>query len=333
MSKDRSAESPQLAELGERKIVEMLMAKTSSSAAVPLGDDCGAVEIEGRLLLLSTDTKTVETHFPPQFTFKDMGWSMAAANLSDIAAMGGKPVAFLVAYGLPDDFIFDSLKQIQEGILACLDRYDTPLVGADTKENRNLTLTGSVAGLVDKDKALLRSGSSPGDLLCVTGKLGGATLGLKSMAEGLHLEMAEERFRRPEPRIREGMAMASSKKVTSCIDISDGLSSSLYELMRSCHNGFEVGASKVPLHASLRESGMDEQGALQMALHSGDEYELLFTTGEKAVDSLKKSFQIEGLVDFEIIGRVIEEEKIVLRHEGVERELEDLGYRHFMRSR
>ena len=333
MPENRRAESPQLAGLGERKIVEMMISKIRSSAAVPLGDDCGGVEIDGRLLLLSTDTKTADAHFPSQFTFRDMGWVLAAANLSDIAAMGGRPVAFLVAYGLPVETALDDLEKIQDGILACLERYDTPLLGADTKENRCLTLTGTAVGIIDKERVLLRSGSSPGDLLCVTGRLGGAALGLKSMTEGSGLETAEERLRRPEPRIDEGMLLASSGKVTSCIDISDGLSSSLYELMRSSHSGFEVDASNVPLHASLRESGMEEQEMIQMALHSGDEYELLFTVGEEHIDSLRKSFQTKNLIDFEIIGRVIDKEKIVLRNEGVGTELEDLGYRHFMRLR
>lgn len=333
MPEEWNAETPQLGELGERKIVEMLRAKTPASAAIPVGDDCGAVQIDGSLLLLSTDTKTVETHFPPQFTFEDIGWTLAASNLSDVAAMGGKPLAFLVAYGLPRDFPYRSLEQIQEGILKCLDKYDTPLVGADTKENRTLTVTGSVAGVVERERALLRSGSTAGDILCVTGTLGGAALGLRSMAEGLHLENAEQRFRRPEPRVREGITLASTQKVTSCIDISDGLSSSLYELMRASHNGFAVDPSLVPLHPSLRESDLEDPERLRMALHSGDEYELLFTVDERDIEHLKESFRAKDLEGLSVIGRTIEEEKIVLTHDGTDLGLEDLGYRHFTRTR
>lgn len=300
-----------------------------STSYIPPGDDAGAIEIDERLLLLTTDTKSDDTHFPPGFTGYDKGWSIAVANLSDIAAMGGLPVGFLIAYGLPRDTPFSVLRGIQAGIEACLIENSTQLVGADTKENRVLTLTGTAVGLVEKREVLLRKGSRIGDVLCVTGPLGGATLGLRSLREGLGMTQAEEKLRKPIPRIAEGRILAKSGAATSCMDISDGLSSSLYEMMRASGNGFEVAASSVPMHSSLIEAEIRDDEKMGVALNSGDEYELLFTLRPESVESVHALFKKGVRRDFFEIGRVTGKRDIILLRESKKERIEDLGYEHF----
>lgn len=329
MDEIEKTDTPMLADIGEREIIRRLIAEHQQGGYIPPGDDCGAIEIGERLILLSTDTKVDDTHFPQGFTGFDKGWTIAAANLSDVAAMGGEPVAFLIAYGLPRETQYSVLQDIQSGIHACLSEHSTPLIGADTKENKVITLTGTVVGIVDKSEVLLRSGSRPGDLLCVSGPLGGASLGLRSMQRGLGITLAEGRLRRPSPRISEGRVLAKSGVCTSCIDISDGLSSSLYELMRASGNGFEVDASSVPLHESLRKTSDDEDEPLQIALHSGDEYELLFTVSPDSVEELRKKFDEEAEHELYIIGRVTPNKEVILRRDSGDEVLQDGGFEHF----
>jgi len=329
MSGDERDNPPKLSDLGEREIVRRLIAEFPSSSYIPPGDDCGAIEIDERLILLSTDTKADPTHFPQSFTGYDKGWSIAAANLSDIAAMGGIPMGFLIAYGLPRDTPFSILRGIQSGIEACLTKYSTQLVGADTKENSVLTLTGTAVGIVEKREVLLRKGSRPGDVLCVSGPLGGATLGLRSMKERLGISSAEDKLRKPIPRIAEGRTLAKSGMVTSCMDISDGLSSSLYELKRASGNGFEVVSSSIPVHESLIEAELDAEERIAVALNSGDEYELLFTVRQDSIANLRGLYKSGTGRELCEIGHVIGEKRILLREESGREEIMDFGYEHF----
>ncbi len=332
MAENENTDNPTLEDLGEREIIRRLIAEHQQSGYIPPGDDCGAIEVGGRLVLLSTDTKVDDTHFPQGFTGFDKGWTIAAANLSDIAAMGGEPLAFLIAYGLPRETQFSVLQDIQSGIYACLSENSTPLIGADTKENRVITLTGTVVGIVEKSEVLLRSGSRPGDVICVSGPLGGASLGLRSMQRGLGIFLAEGRLRRPIPRISEGRALAKSGVCTSCIDISDGLSSSLYELMRASGNGFEIDASSIPFHESLWEVHDEREEPLQVALHSGDEYELLFTIRSNSVEDLRKKFNEEANHELYVIGRVTPVKEIILRRDSRSEVLPDGGFEHFRKT-
>jgi thiamine-monophosphate kinase len=320
---------PALADLGEREIIRRLISEHPLRGYIPPGDDSGAVEINGKLILLTTDTKADETHFPPGLTGFDKGWTIAAANLSDIAAMGGTPIAFLIAYGLPRDTLYEVLQDIQSGVQACLSEYSTPLIGADTKENKTLTLTGTAIGAVEKTNVLLRRGSRPGDAVCVSGPLGGAALGLRSLQRGLGILLAEGKLRRPTPRIAEGIVLSASGVCTSCMDISDGLSSSLYELMRASGNGFAIDPGRVPLHESLEEIYPDKEERVRVALHSGDEYELLFTVRADSVESLRPKFDEEAEHELTVIGEVTSEPKVVLQRTGGDEDLPDGGFEHF----
>lgn len=329
MMKNNGDKPPLLSDFGERKIIENLISAFPSKSIIPPGDDCGAVEFDDRLLLLSIDAKSEASHFPDGFTGFDMGWSIVAANLSDIAAMGGAPIGFLMAYGLPRDTPFSALRNIQEGISLCLSEYSVPLIGADTKENECITLTGASVGIVEKDKVLLRGSSVPGDLVCVTGSLGGSQLGLRSLRDNLGIISAEERFKKPYPRIKEGTLLSQSGFAISCIDISDGLSSSLYEFMKASGNGFEIDPGRIPLHESLSNYGRGVEERQNIALHSGDEYELLFTVSPDGINSLKALFSRDPGAGFEMIGIVTEKKEITIKTESGFEILPDSGYEHF----
>ena len=149
------------------------------------------------------------------------------------------------------------------------------------------------------------------------------------MKEGLAILPAEEKFRKPIPRIAEGRMLAKSGAVTSCMDISDGLSSSLYELMRASGNGFEVESSAIPLHESLKEIDVDETERVNVSLNSGDEYELLFTVQQDSIMSLREIYRKEISRGFFEIGHVTSSRKIVLSKGQRKEDLRDLGYEHF----
>jgi len=329
MSEEEEDMDRPLSTLGEREIIERLISKYDRQSTIGLGDDCGAIEIDNRLLLISTDSKSSESHFPSGFTSYDMGWNVAAANLSDIAAMGGSPIGFAVAYVAPKTMVFRELSGIQDGILSCLSEYNVPFLAADTKEGESLVITGTALGMVDKNQVLTRKGSRSNDIVCISGYLGGALLGLRSLIQNLGLENAEQKMRRPKARIDVGKLLAGSNGVTSCIDISDGLSSSLYELMRASGNGFEVDASKIPIHDSLHSIDMPNEERIEIALHSGDEYELLFTVAPEMLKALRKNIEKRTGSDVFPIGHVTDEKEIILCCSSGKKPLEDHGYEHF----
>ena len=171
-----------LSDLGERKAIQLISNILSrGDEAVGIGDDCAAFQFKNDFLLVSTDMITEKTHIPEIMTPWQMGWFIVAINLSDIAAKGGKPFGFVLSLGLPRDTTDSFLKEMMNGVESCVNKYGLSIVGGDTKENPNITLCGTVFGIVKKDEFMARKGCKPGDLIAVTGELGKAGAGFFAM--------------------------------------------------------------------------------------------------------------------------------------------------------
>jgi len=149
------------------------------------------------------------------------------------------------------------------------------------------------------------------------------------LKEGLQILSAEQKLKKPIPRIAEGRVLAKSGMVTSCMDISDGLSSSLYELMRAGGNGFEINSSSVPVHESLTEMEMGDNDRIIVALNSGDEYELLFTVRPDSVSELRRLLKNATGREFIDIGYVTANKDVLLRKGQAKERIDDLGFEHF----
>ena len=314
-----------LADLGEKEVISLLLANIKTAAAVGPGDDAAAVDIGGQYLVATTDVVSRMSHLPKGMTDWQIGWFTAAVNFSDIAAMGARPVGLLLAYVLPRDLPFEDLKRIMQGAQDCCRFVGADLLGGDTKEGEEMVIAGTALGVVDKDKVLLRRGAREGDLLAVTGPMGTAAAGWVARKRGIFAPRTEKALLEPQPRIKEGMTLSASGKVSSCMDITDGLAFSIGELSRQSGVCFEVRWCSIPIGEDVQK--VAEKGGVpieDLVLHYGGEYELLFTVSPDAVDELTAA--LGGRLH--VIGRATGEQNVLIR-EGKVVPLDTRGYEHF----
>jgi thiamine-monophosphate kinase len=315
-----------LSDIGEKAVISSIVSMLRTSARYGPGDDAAVIDIGDRCLVVSTDMLWQGTHFHPSMTWRQKGWMAAAVNLSDMAAMGAQPLGILLAMGLPRDMDEASVKEMVQGAADCCDLYGTDYLGGDTKECPELVLIGTSLGIVPREGLLLRKGAMPGDLLAMTGSAGTASAGLLALEHGIEAKGAVKALFEPLPRIKEGALLSSSGAITSCMDTSDGLSSSLHELGCSSGVSFEVDMKKIPVHEETVHVA-DECGVElnDMVLHGGGDYQLLFTVrpdGWQDVQDL-----LGGEVT--IIGRCLERGSNIIKREASNVILEPHGYEHF----
>jgi thiamine-monophosphate kinase len=320
-----------LGTLGERETIRLIERIIQSDASVGPGDDCAAIDLGDRYLLITTDMMATRSHVPKGMGPYDVGWSIIAVNLSDIAAMGGKPIGLVTAIGITRGHPIDFIEQLADGMNDCARRFGTSIVGGDTKEHNDLVLCGTAFGEVQKDRILLRKGAEAGDLIAVSGLLGRAGAGFHSLKRELGLKEAEDALKRPWPRIREGIALGGSGFVTSCMDISDGLSTSIFEMSRNSGMTYEVDYEKIPKAKEVDMAFHDLERQKDLVLNFGDDFELLFTIRREAEEALSKLAKECGC-PFTVIGKVTSGEENILIDGGKREKLENLGYEHF-RSR
>ncbi len=325
-------------QLGEIGLIERITKKfrvSTESIAVGAGeDDCAVIELaraDYKYLVATTDMLQESTHLPVGISPFQIGWSAVAVNLSDIAAMGARPYAFTIAMGIPAHTETAFVDAMVEGIADCASAYDTAVVGGDITRSKELILTGTCFGFADKP--VRRAGAKVGDLVCVTGSVGNAALGLKILKEGLTVpkkveETAKKALFQPVPRIPEGITLADSGLVTSMLDISDGLALSLAELARSSKVGFEIYEAKVPVLCEAMRAAVRDVDLRELAFFYGGDYELLFTVD---ADVLADEFAtLQKKVGISVIGVVVPSEESICFKTGQGKEqLKIKGYQHF----
>lgn len=238
----------------EGELIRALRARISDPhGVIGIGDDC-CVWTPGGPTCLSTDTIVEGRHFTLQATPAQVGRKAAGAALSDLAAMGAVAKGAVVAITCPSRW--DSLA-VMDGLIIELERHGCPLLGGDTSGGEELSLTVTVWGEAAQGRFLYRSGGRPGDLLVVTGPLGG------SLIAGRHLA--------PEPRFAEGAWLAGHPAVHACMDLSDGLAADAPKLARSSGCGCLLLPGQVPVHGDVPEMS----DAVAAAMQDGEDYELL----------------------------------------------------------
>jgi len=315
-----------LSDIGEKAVVSSIISMLHTSARSGPGDDAAVIDIGDRCLVVSTDMLWQGTHFHPSMTWRQKGWMAAAVNLSDMAAMGAQPLGILLAMGLRKDMDEASVKEMVQGTADCCDRYGTDYLGGDTKECPELVLIGTSLGIVPREGLLLRKGAMPGDLLAMTGCAGTASAGLLALEHGIEAKGAVKALFEPLPRIKEGTLLSSSGAVTSCMDTSDGLSSSLHELGCASDVSFEIDVEKIPVHEEVvRVAGGCGAELNDIVLHGGGDYQLLFTVRPDGWQD------VQGLLGNEvtIIGRCLEKGSNIIKRGASNVILEPHGYEHF----
>jgi len=280
----------------------------ASSGVVGIGDDCAVLpQHDGLDTLVTTDLLIEDRHFLlSDISPEDLGWKSAAVNISDIAAMGGKPTASFLSIALPpchpersegsdsaSDGMAEWVDRFISGFRELSSRFCVPLLGGDTSASPDkLFINVTVLGECAHGKAVMRSGASPGDLVCVTGPLGDSAAGLKLILEGSADGPAEEilirRHYRPLPKVELGMALAAVPGVHAMMDISDGIASDLRHILEASGRrnesgtveplGAEIDLLSLPFSPELVKvcaaRGWD---AAELAVSGGEDYELLFT--------------------------------------------------------
>jgi thiamine-monophosphate kinase len=272
--------------LGELGIIRALRRRAGRSVGAwrqGIGDDAALLRARaGHELAVTTDVLVEDVHFRFRTTDpRSLGHKSLGVNLSDLGAMGARPVGFLLGLALPGDTPAARLGGFVDGLLAEARASDCPLVGGDTVRGTSWVVTVTAFGEVSTGCALLRSGARPGDRLVVTGTLGGAALGLAILEGGTSPPGARpftSRQIRPRPPFRLGRSLAARGIASAAIDLSDGLTSDLGHLVRESGVGADVDLDRLPLArgfpAVCKGLGLDP---ISLALYGGEDYELLFT--------------------------------------------------------
>lgn len=314
-----------LSDLGERRLVNLLLGMYDRGEN--MGDDAAILPVGRRYLLLTTDVINESTHIPEGAQPQQVGWYVVAVNFSDIAAMGGEPMGFLAALTLPREMEVSYLEDLARGMDACVREFGTEVLGGDTKEGSELSICGIALGWTRGRRVLRRRGCRPGDLLAVTGVLGGAGWAQAKLDKKTGDEDALTILMGPRPRVEEGLILASSPAVTSCMDISDGLASSVGQLSDTNGLSFLVEYEKLPITPRLE--GSTEEERREAVLFKGGDFELLFTVKPEGWSSLQSALERGGL-GATVIGLVRRKGENILRAQGRQGVLEARGYEHFM---
>jgi len=320
-----------LSDLGERKAIQLMsQILTKGDVAVGIGDDCAAIDLGKEYLLVTTDMISQKTHIPKEMTPFQIGWFIVAINLSDIAAKGGMPLGLVLSFGLPKETSEEFLTELTKGADACATTFDTHIIGGDMKEAGEITLCGTAFGVVKKDEFMPRRGAKIGDIVAVTGTLGKAGAGYFNLKNKMLDKDISKALLEPAPKFKEGRLLAEQKCVSSCMDLSDGLSSSLYQLSGLNNVGFEINQSKIPLSSEILQlqKKQSDLNIFDFALHFGGDYELLVIIPEKCFKQVKKIFE-DNKSHLFAIGKVTSENEITILIENEKKILENKGYEHF----
>ena len=295
-------------------------------SGIGIGDDCAVVPIpRGHEALVTTDFSLENVHFkrawhPPE----SVGHRCLARGLSDIAAMGGQPLAVSLSLAFPRTLPQSWVDGFLRGLLKLASKFEVNLAGGDTAESRDGVMADIIAlGSVPRGKAVLRAGARPGDRIYVTGQLGASAAALDLLSGGKRLRRSDfESHFYPTARVAVGRFLREKGLASAMIDISDGLSTDLGHICEESGVGAELETEAIPV-ATVGKSLRRVE--LQFALHGGEDYELLFTA------PLKKRIpsRIAG-VAVRQIGAVTGGRKIFLRDKkGVRQELKSQGWEHF----
>ncbi len=312
----------QLIERIARAVPSILGARVSNRDGLILGigDDSAVLRVgKGKQLALSCDAFLEGIHFLGNLHPADsVGYKSLARATSDLAAMGAEPRYFMLTLALPAERTGKWLDKFLEGLGRAAGELGMKLVGGDTTRNRAVSISVTVLGEVQRDAALGRAGARAGDVIYVTGNLGEAALGLK-LLKGRTLKpsgaarIADHRFLRAHlfPRIRVRLAswLARYDIPSAMMDISDGLSTDLYRLCRASSVGARIWADRIPqaqIPIFMKRSakrGVQRGEALELALHGGDDYELLFTVPPQRTKKLRDAPQASEITEIGVIER------------------------------
>lgn len=312
----------EIEELGEFGLIEHLTSlfKIQNDTSVKgIGDDAAVLSFGNKKTLVSTDLLLEGVHFDLAYTpLKHLGYKAVQVNLSDIYAMNGTASQVTISIGMSSRFSLEAIEELYSGALLACEKYKIDLIGGDTSSsNQGLIISVTSIGYAEEKEICYRDGAQEGDLICVSGDLGAAYIGLQLLEreKGIYIENPNiqpdlegkdyivERQLKPEAR-KDIIELLKSIKVkpTAMMDISDGLSSDILHICRQSKKGCNLYEEKIPIdpmtYDTAREFGIDPTVC---ALNGGEDYELLFTISQGDFDKITHN------PDISIIGHITEE--------------------------
>ncbi len=334
-----------IAELGEFGLIERLTKNIqlrNNTTFKGVGDDAAVMDYGNKCVVFSTDLLTEGVHFNLMYVpLKHLGYKAVIVNLSDIYAMNARPRQITVNLALSGKFSVEAVEELYSGIYLACENYEIDLIGGDTTSSlTGLTISISALGEANKKDLVYRGGARPGDLLCVSGDLGGAYLGLQLLERENEVFKVNQEMqpqlqgydyilaRQLKPEARVDVINAFEKlqiKPSSMIDISDGLSSEIMHLCKNSKVGCRLYEEKIPMDNQTKQmAGELNINPLVAALNGGEDYELLFTL---APEDAKK---IGNDPDFTIIGQITESSQGInlITLGGSEIPLQAQGWKH-----
>jgi thiamine-monophosphate kinase len=323
-------------QIGERALIAQIrrVAAAAKNRAVVtgIGDDCAVLRLPARQgkqadVLVTTDFTLEGIHFRRDWhSPESVGHRCLARGLSDIAAMGGEPVAVFLSLALPRDLPQSWVGRFMRSLISLAERYGVSLAGGDTAESPNGILADIiVVGSAPKDKALLRTGARPGDLIYVSGELGGSAAAVAEMRKQPRRKLNRRDYPRhffPEPRLELGRILREKGLTSAMIDTSDGLSTDLAHTCEESGVGAEIQAELIP---RARVGKPSREVDLPFALHGGEDYELLFTVPRgRRIPSRIAGIPLTQIGEITRIRRIF-----LFDQRGVGHKLEPRGWEHF----
>jgi thiamine-monophosphate kinase len=306
-------------EMGEFGLIDHLtggFTKRQDSTWKGVGDDAAVIDHGSYVQVLTTDLLLEGVHFDLVYTpLKHLGYKAVVVNLSDVYAMNAAPRQITVSIGVSGKFSVEALDEFYEGVKLACERYNVDLVGGDTSGSMTgLVISVSAVGTALKNELSLRSSAKNNQLICVSGDLGAAYMGLKILEREKQLHSADpdfqpalsaydyilERYLKPELRVENLLALKEAGIIPGAmIDISDGLASELLHICKASRCGCQVYDDRIPIADETREAAAEFQmEPLVAALHGGEDYEMLFTVPLSAHD---KVAAMEGI---SVIGNI-----------------------------
>jgi thiamine-monophosphate kinase len=335
-----------ISDIGEKELIKRLLTMSRRSqfnsyffddpSFESLSDDASLIDFGKDYLVATSDMLIKSAHFPEDMNYRQIGKKAVTVNISDLAAMGAKPLGIIVAMGLEKDMLLSLFDEMLIGILEACREYNVMLIGGDTNQSKEFTICGTCLGIVEKQKVMMKCGAQVGDLVAVTGPLGLAAAGFEvlfddeSKFKDLNPNTRNRVLRHalePEARSKEGLLLAENGSITSATDITDGLVSELGEMVCASHEGIGITIYEdmIPIPPEVSEiADIVGKDPLELALYYGEDFELLLTL--KKDDFLK----IKDKVPLYQIGYVTPSSRIELEtREGRRDVLTPTGYQHF----
>lgn len=298
----------EISQLGEFGLIDRIRSKFSlvnTSSVTGIGDDAAVIDTGSEYMLVSTDMLVEGIHFDLSYSpIQHVGYKAVAVNVSDIAAMNGKAEQITVSIAISSRFSVEAIDALYQGIQSACTSYNVDLVGGDTTSSTSgLVISITALGRVAKDKIVYRGGAKPNDILCVTGDLGAAFLGLQVLEREKQVFMEDpnmqpdlEKYEYLVGRLLKAEArtdivselLDAGVKPTAMIDLSDGLASDIFHLSRASGVGFRIYDDKIPIDTAAYETAIEfKLDPLTSALNGGEDYELMFTISKEDQEKIK----------------------------------------------